>query len=227
MLKWINTFIIQVMRNKKKIPKVFKVFNPKELRVFKKLNTPKKVQDYINHLSVNFEIGGETYLSPREVLKQRRAHCAEGAILAATIFWYNGGKPLLMDMKTTPNDDEHVVALFRENGYWGAVSKTNHAVLRYREPIYKTIRELALSYFHEYFKDSGQKTLRSYSKPFDLSKIKNKSWLTTKENLWDLIDDLDSSKHFQILNKKQIKGLRKADQIEILAGKIVEQKKTK
>ncbi|TSC65363.1 MAG: hypothetical protein G01um101477_508 [Candidatus Doudnabacteria bacterium Gr01-1014_77] len=208
-----------------KVNKVFKVFTSKELKVFEKLNTPKKVQDFINKIPINFEMKGETYLSPREVLKQNRAHCAEGAVLAATIFWYNGGKPLLMDMKTTPNDDEHVVALFNQNGFWGAISKTNHAVLRYREPIYKTVRELALSYFHEYFKDSGQKTLRSYSDPFDLSKMRKKDWLTTKENLWDIIDSLDSSKHHQILNKKQIRGLRKADQIEILAGKLVEQKK--
>ena len=83
---------------------------------------------------------------------------------------------------------------------------------------------MALSYFHEYFKDNGQKTLRSYSDPFDLSKIRNKGWLTTKENLWDIIDGLDSSKHHQMLNREQIKGLRKADQIEILAGKLVEQK---
>lgn len=213
------------MGKKKKIPKVFKAFNYRELNIFKKLNTPQKVQDYINKVRVNFELDGETYLSPREVLRQKRAHCAEGAILAAVIFWYHGAKPLLLDMKTTPNDVEHVVALFKKNGFWGAVSKTNHAVLRYREPIYKTIRELALSYFHEYFKDNGQKTLRSYSDPFDLSKIKDKSWLVTKENLWNLIDRLDASKHHKILKPWQIKNLRKADVIEILAGKLVEQKK--
>ena len=213
------------MGKKKKISKVFKAFNYRELNIFKKLNTPQKVQDYVNKVRVNFELDGETYLSPREVLRQKRAHCAEGAILAAVIFWYHGAKPLLLDMKTTPNDVEHVVALFKKNGFWGAVSKTNHAVLRYREPIYKTIRELALSYFHEYFKDNGQKTLRSYSDPFDLSKIKDKSWLVTKENLWNLIDRLDASKHHKILKPWQIKNLRKADVIEILAGKLVEQKK--
>ena len=213
------------MGKKKKIPKVFKAFNYRELNIFKKLNNPQKVQDYINKVRVNFELDGETYLSPREVLRQKRAHCAEGAILAAVIFWYHGAKPLLLDMKTTPNDVEHVVALFKKNEFWGAVSKTNHAVLRYREPIYKTIRELALSYFHEYFKDNGQKTLRSYSDPFDLSKIKDKSWLVTKENLWNLIDRLDASKHHKILKPWQIKNLRKADVIEILAGKLVEQKK--
>ena len=213
------------MGKKKKISKVFKAFNSRELNIFKKLNTPQKVQDYVNKVRVNFELDGETYLSPREVLRQKRAHCAEGAILAAVIFWYHGAKPLLLDMKTTPNDVEHVVALFKKNEFWGAVSKTNHAVLRYREPIYKTIRELALSYFHEYFKDNGQKTLRSYSDPFDLSKIKDKSWLVTKENLWNLIDRLDASKHHKILKPWQIKNLRKADVIEILAGKLVEQKK--
>lgn len=197
-------------------------FTPKEIAVFQRLNAPQKIQDFLNKLPANFEKNGDTCLSPREVLKQRRAHCAEGAVLAATILWYHGQKPLLMDIKTTLDDDEHIVALFKKNGFWGAVSKTNHAVLRYREPIYKTVRELALTYFHEYFKNNGQKTMRSFSSPFDLSKIKDRRWLTTKRNLWGLIEKLDRSKHFKVLNKQQIKNLRRADAIEIKAGKLAE-----
>jgi len=123
---------------------------------------------------------------------------------------------------TTKNDDDHVVALFKQNGYWGAISKTNHAVLRYREPVYKTVRELAMSYFHEYFKDTGQKTLRKFSRPFDLSKIKNKDWLTSGEDLWEINNALDDYFHYNILTPRQIKNLRPAEKIEVEAGKLVE-----
>jgi hypothetical protein len=118
-------------------------------------------------------------------------------------------------------DLDHVVTLFRKDGYWGAVSKTNHAVLRYREPVYKNIRELVMSYFHEYFLFDGRKTLRAFSKPFDLSKH-GTSWITTEENLATLAHLLDTSPHTKILSPKQIRNLRKADKIEIKAGKIVE-----
>ena len=121
-----------------------------------------------------------------------------------------------------------MVALFRRGKFWGAISKTNHAVLRYREPIYASPRELAMSYFHEYFLDNGAKTLRSYSTPFDLSTYKVgpcTSWLTAEEDLWEIADRLDKSPHYQILDKKIIFSLRRADPIEIKAGKLTEWRK--
>ncbi len=205
--------------------KKFFNFTEKEIRIFKKLNTPKKIQDFINAIPINFEKNGETFHSPREVLARNIAHCSEAAILAAVILWYHGKKPLLMDLRATNDDVDHVVALFKEDGYWGAISKTNHGVLRYREPIYKTLRELALSYFHEYFKDDGRKTLREYSEPFDLSKIKDRSWLTSSKSLVDIIIDIDDHKHHSLINRKQIRNLRKADRVEIEIGKITEYKK--
>lgn len=207
--------------------KQFYDFTKAELKVLDRLNTPQKIQDFLNKIPINFEENGGTARSPRQVLKLRKAHCIEGALLAATALWYHGHKPLLLDLVTTKNDDDHVVALFKQGGFWGAVSKTNHSVLRYREPVYKTVRELAMSYFHEYFKDSGQKTFRKYSVPFDLSKIKDKAWLTSREDLWEINNALDDSKHFDILNRSQIKTLRKADQIEIEAGKITEWERLK
>ncbi len=210
-----------------KLRKKFFDFSAAEIKIFRALNTPQKVQDFINALQINYEEDGDTYRSPREVLRLKKAHCAEAALLAAVILWYHRRQPLLLDLKTTPNDTEHVVALFRQHGHWGAISKTNHAVLRYREPVYKTVRELALSYFHEYFLNSGKKTLRSYSAPFDLARVKNKRWLTDKQNLWNLIERLDRSKHFQILSRAQVKNLRQADAIEIAAGKLLEQKRKK
>ncbi len=202
--------------------KKFFGFDETEIKVLNKLNTPQKIQDYLNKLPINFEEDGGTARSPRQVLKLRKAHCIEGALLAAVALWYHGQKPLLLDLVTTKNDDDHVVALFKQNGCWGAISKTNHAVLRYREPVYKTVRELAMSYFHEYFKDTGQKTLRKFSRPYDLSKIKNKDWLISGEDLWEINNALDDYFHYDILTPKQLKNLRPAEKIEVEAGKLVE-----
>ena len=192
----------------------------KEWQVLKRLNTPAKIQDFLNSMPFNFEEKGGTHYSVRYALKEKKAHCFEGALLAAAALWIHGRKPLLLDLKTARPDFDHVVTLFQEGKYWGAISKTNHAVLRYREPIYKSVRELAMSYFHEYFLPSGKKTLRSFSKPFDLSGSTH--WLTTEENLADLAHTLDISPHTRILSSKQVRNLRRADKIEIEAGDIVE-----
>jgi len=148
----------------------------------------------------------------------------EGALFAAAALWYNGEPPLLLNLRTTDDDCGHVVALFKRDGRWGAVSKTNHAVLRYRDPVYKSIRELAMSYFNEYFLDSGKKTMRSYSKPFNLTKYGG-DWPISKKNLWKIFDDFMASPHVSVVDKKLIRRLRPADQIEIKAGKLTEWKK--
>jgi hypothetical protein len=188
-------------------------FSPKEWKILKGLSSPQKIQNYLNLLPFNFEEEGETYMSVRRVIKAGKAHCFEGALLAAAALWVHGSRPFLLDLSTTKHDQDHVVALFVKDGMWGAISKTNHTVLRYREPIYRDIRELAMSYFHEYFLENGNKTLRSYSKPFDLSRAKI-NWLTGDEDLFDLVNELDRSPHTQILNRKQVKNLRKADKTE-------------
>lgn len=196
----------------------------KELALLRRLSTPQKIQSYLESLPFNFEKNGETLRSPRKVLKARRAHCLEGAMLAATALWLQGEKPLLLDLKTHKKDQEHVVALFKKNGYWGAISKTNHAVLRYRDPIYESVRELALSYFHEYFLNSnGQKTLESYSTPFDLSTLGD-AWVTDEGDLWHVSKRLDRVRHFPVVPKKNRRFLRPASQVERTAGKITEWK---
>lgn len=165
-------------------------------------------------------------MSPRLVLQKKLAHCMEGAMLAAAILEFHGHKPLVLDLRSVkPKDNDHVVALFREHGRWGAISKTNHAVLRYREPVYKTIRELAMSYFHEYFLDNGQKTLREYSGAINLNIFNKLNWRTSEKDLFAIPRAIDRAKHFAILLPGQAKHLRKADKVEIAAGKLVEWKK--
>jgi hypothetical protein len=206
--------------------RLFPAIKHTEFGVFKKLNSPRKVQDFIDGLRMNFEKKRETCRSPLMTLRAGEAHCAEGAMLAAAIFWYHGAPPLLLDLKVAENkgDVDHVVTLFKEDGRWGAISKTNHAVLRYRDPIYKTVRELALSYFNEYFLENGLKTLRTYSAPFSLLNHHD-AWLTARGNMWDMMSLLDESKHFDILEKGTVRRLRRADPIEIQASELVQWQK--
>ena len=123
-----------------------KSFNKEELKTLKRLDSPAKIQDFLCRLRYNPK---DTCFSPRMVLRKRCCHCVEGAMLAAAALRLNGRKPLLVDLTASRRDLDHVIAVFRENGKWGAISKTNHAVLRYREPVYTSIRELAMSFFHE------------------------------------------------------------------------------
>lgn len=205
-----------------------KVFNltEQELKILKKLNTPRKIQDFLDKLKINFEEKGETCMSPRRVLREKQAHCIEAALLAYLAFKIQGKKSYLLDLKTTKDDFEHVLCLFKEKGKYGAISKTNHYCLRYREPVYKNIRELAMSFFHEYFNDNGEKTLRSFSMPITLKKF-GWDWVTEEKELWKIHDYLDKIRHFPILDKNQSMRLRKADKIEIEAGKIAEWEKLK
>lgn len=192
-----------------------------ELRVLSKLTTPRRVQDFLDTIPINHERRGETCSSPLVALRRGTVHCMEGALVAALAIWMNGQPPLVMDLKTGRNDVDHLVALFRMRGYWGGITKTNHAVLRYREPIFRDLRELAASYFHEYTLPNGRKTLRSYSAPFDLRRYPL-DWTITEEPLWDLETRIDQSRHLKLLNRRQIAGLRRADKIEIQAGKLIE-----
>jgi len=190
----------------------------KEFKVFAKLDSPHKVQDFLDKLPINFE---DVCRSPLMTLRQGTAHCMEGAMLAAAAFWYHGERPLLLDLRTAPGDEDHVVTLFRRSKYWGAVSKTNHSVLRYRDPVYRDIRELAMSFFNEYFLEDGRKTLRGHSAPFDLRRY-GEGWLTTEEDMAFMEKDLDRSPHFRLISNATVRTLRPADPLEIKATDLEE-----
>lgn len=193
-----------------------------ELAILRPLSTPIKIQDYLDSLAINHEKRGETCMSPRRVLREHKAHCIEGAMLAAIALSLHGEKPLLLDLKTISSDDDHVVTLYKRNGCWGAISKTNHVTLRFRDPIYKTVRELAASYFHEYFLNSdGEKTLRSHSGPFNLSRF-GEAWVTSEDELWDIAAALDEAPHFPLFPSENKRYIRNADPIELKAGKLIE-----
>lgn len=195
-----------------------------ELRTLKKLNTPQKIQDFLERIPINFEPEGDTCLSPRRVLRENRAHCIEGALLAALALRVHGYPPLVVDMEAVTHDPDHVVTVFKTHGCWGAISKTNHHVLRYRDPVYPTIKALILSYFHEYTDDVGNKTLRTYSRPINLSRFDAHAWMTSEEDVWVIPNYLVDARHSPLLSRSQIKTLRVADPLELDAGDLVDWK---
>ncbi len=184
-----------------------------ELRTFGALSTPQKIQNYLDTLPINHEKGGETCLSPRNVLKERKAHCLEAALFASVALMIQGEKPLIVTLKTARGDADHALALFRKNGYVGAISKTNHATLRYRDPIYKNVRELCLSYFNEYFLDDGRKTLLSYTRPMNLQRF-GTAWITAEKDLWHIADALAVHPHVSLVPSENKPYIRKADPFE-------------
>ncbi|MEN9604708.1 MAG: hypothetical protein RJB39_393 [Candidatus Parcubacteria bacterium] len=192
-----------------------------ELSIFKRLNTPIKIQDYLDALAINWEKDGDFNMSPRGVIKAQKAHCFEGALFAAVALWINGEQPLVLDLKV-PSDVGHVVTLYKRNGYWGAISKTNHLALRFRDPVYKTIRELVMSYFHECFNDkNGKKDLRGYAGPINVKKF-GTAWITSNDDLYDIAEKMYDMKMISLFPKKNEQLLRKADAMEMKLGTIIE-----
>jgi hypothetical protein len=192
-----------------------------EFAILKQLSTPHKIQDFVSALRANFERKGDTCLSVRQVLRRHHAHCIEGAMLAACTLWIHGEPPLLLDLKAV-HDFDHVVALFRRRGCWGAISKTNHVQLRYRDPVYRTLRELAMSYFHEYTNKKGRLTLRSYSRAFDLRKVNPQQWVTNGSDCWDIPEMLDEIRHYPLVTGKQVRLLYRRDAMERKVGALLE-----
>jgi hypothetical protein len=195
------------------------VLSPTERAVFEKLSTPNLIQDYLDALPQNFSYSrGRVLRSPRRILREGGAYCFEGAVFAAASLAYHGGEPLILDMRAIDPDVDHVIAPFKQDGKWGAISKTNYSVLKWRDPIYRDIHELMMSYFHEYFLDNGTKSFKDYSLPFNLKKFSPDSWVTAEEPLEWLGVALDNAPHFPTVPKKLFKKLRRASRSEIAAS---------
>jgi hypothetical protein len=189
----------------------------RQFALLARLDTPQKIQMYLHDLRQNFEPDGDTCRPVGEVLRTQRAHCIEGAMLAAAALWVHGEPPLLLDMRAQ-HDFDHVVTLFRRNGRWGAISKTNGIGLRWRDPVYLTLRELAMSYFHEYTNKRNHKTLREYSVPYDLRRLDTAIWVSGKENCWEVAERLDEIRHFKLVNGHHLRAVARRDPFERRIG---------
>jgi len=185
-----------------------------EIAFLKTMSDPDKIQGFLDSIEYNpvYECR-----SPRWVIRKKSAHCFEGALFAAAALEFNGYKPLIVDLKAY-NDDDHVIAVFKADGYWGAVAKSNFTTLRFREPVYRNLRELVMSYFDFYFNTDGDKSLRSYSLPLNLTVYNDHHWSTTDDDLEYIGDKLESMRHFPVVNTKMIRNLKKASEIMLKAG---------
>lgn len=193
-------------------------FSRGEIAVLGKLTSPEKVQVFLdNEVRYNKEPDGMTCRSPRRVLRDRVAHCIEGGLFAAASLRMLGHRPLILDLQAV-RDDDHIVALFKERGHWGAVAKSNFSGLRFREPVYRTVRELVMSYFELYFNFEGEKTLRSYSRPVNLARFDGIGWMTAEEDLWTVNDYLCEIPHRRVLSTAMIRRLRPVDKRLYQAG---------
>lgn len=191
-----------------------------ETGVMRKLASPEAIQDFLTAMPSNPESEGDTCYSVRTALEMNRCHCIEAAFIAAGALMFHGKPALLMDLEAE-GDDDHVVALFKRAGHWGAISKSNHIWLRWRDPIYRSPRELAMSYFHEYvLKDN--KTLRRFSRPFDIGAFDPAQWITCETDCWDMAGELVSLPHISLLTAAQARRLRKREHFEVHAGTMKE-----
>jgi hypothetical protein len=196
-------------------------FDRHELAVLRRLKTPERIQRFLDEdLAYNKEKDGETCRTPRQVLRDRLAHCAEGAFLAAAALRVHGHEPLIVDLEAV-RDDDHVLAVFREHGCWGAIAKSNYAGLRFREPIYRTLRELVVSYFEHYYNPAGEKTLRAFStRPVNLRRFDRVQWMTREEYLWDICEYLCTVAHTRLMSAPQERKRRRMDRRSYEAGMV-------
>jgi len=188
--------------------------SPENFRALRALKTPARIQKFIDALPYQY---ANTALSPQSALRERKGHCLEGALLAAAALRLNGHPPLLMDLEAV-HDDDHVLAIYREGGLWGSIAKSNFAGLRFRAPVYRTLRELALSYFEHYYNLRGERTLRSYSVPVDLTRLDSQHWMTSEEDVWCVPEYLIAARHFPLLPDKVARALPRLDRRSFEAG---------
>jgi hypothetical protein len=185
-----------------------------DLRTLRALKTPARIQKFVDSIAYQY---ADTAGSPARVLRERKGHCLEGALIAAAALRVNGHPPLVMDLESV-RDDDHVVALYRERGLWGGIAKSNFAGLRFRAPIYRTLRELALSYFEHYYNLRGERTLRSYSMPVNLARLDSLHWMTDEEDVWCVPELLIAARHYALFPDKVARALPRLDRRSFEAG---------
>jgi hypothetical protein len=195
-------------------------FNPRERRVFARLTNPVRIQRFLDDgLAYNLEPCGDTCHSPRLALEKGVAHCMEGALVAAAALRMLGYPPLIVDLEAV-RDSDHVLAVYRAKGLWGAVAKSDYSGLRSREPVYRTLRELAMSYFEHYFNLSGEKTLRAYSRPVNLVRFDRMNWMTAERDVWEIPNHLCEIPHTRLLPPGREGALARMDRRLFDAGRL-------
>jgi hypothetical protein len=182
-------------------------FTPAELRKLRSLKNPHGIQRFLDDMPYHL---AHTAWSPRVVLRENASHCLEGAIFAAAALRANGFPPLILDFEAD-HDTDHVMAIYRMKGHWGAIAKSNFTGCRYREPVYRSLRELAMSYFNIYFNLRGERTLRRYSRAVNLARFDHSNWMTSEKNIWFIAEYLCEIPHIPLLKPAMEKSLTRID----------------
>ena len=190
---------------------------PAERRLLVGLDRPAAIQDFLNRVPYSDD---KFYRCPLRVLRDRKAHCFDGALFAAHALRRIGFPPLILELIPNERDDDHILALFKQNGGWGAVAQSNFVGLRYREPVYRSLRELVMSYFEQYYNLRGEKTLRRYSRPVNLARFDHLGWMTSEEDVWDIPHHLVAIAHVPLLTPAMIAGLGRIDARLFAAGQL-------
>jgi hypothetical protein len=189
-------------------------FTPKELRKVRSLKDPHGIQCFLDDMPYHL---ADTAWSPRRVLREQTSHCLEGAIFGAAALRANGFPPVILDLEAEA-DTDHVVAVFKIDGHWGAIAKSNYTGCRYREPVYRSLRELAMSYFEGYFNLRRERSLRTFSRPVNLSRFDHLNWMTTDKPVWFIAEYLFTIPHFRLLTPEMEKRLHRLDERSFRAG---------
>jgi hypothetical protein len=194
-------------------------FERGERKVFSRLTTPERIQRFLDDdLGYNLEPGGDTCYSPRLTLKNGVAHCMEGAMVAATALRLLGHPPLIVDLEAV-RDSDHVLAVYRAGGLWGALAKSDYSGLRSREPVYRTLRELVMSYFEHYYNPAGEKTLRTFSRPVNLTRFDRHGWMTAERDVWEIPNHLCEIPHTPLFPARLARNLARMDRRLYKAGR--------
>ena len=191
-------------------------FSASERRILSRLNSPEKIQDFLDELNPNLE---ETDYSPRNVMAEKSADCLEGAVFAAAVLRFHGKIPLITSFYSS-RDSDHVVALFKSKEHWGAISKSKYTGLCYREPIHRNLRELVISYFEGYFNHASEKTLRGYCRPINLSRFDKLNWMTTLEPVTFIETHLQNVPYLDILSNGMNRSFRRVTSTMRKAGEV-------
>jgi len=189
-------------------------FTPAELRKLRSLKTPHGIQGLLDDMPYHI---GTTAWSPKRILRERTAHCLEAAIFGAAALRVLGFPPLILDLEAE-HDTDHVIAVFKERGHWGAIAKSNYNGLAYREPIHRTLRELVMSYFYAYFNLRRERTLRTYSRPVDLARFDVREWMTTDKEVWFIPEYLLTISHTRLISPAMAQRLSRLDKRSFEAG---------
>lgn len=186
-----------------------------EARRMEALTSPAAIQAFLDSIAYSEE---ERYRCPLTVLRDRKGHCFDGALFAAAMLRRIGHPPLIIDIIPNDNDDDHLLAIYSVRGHWGAVAKSNYSGLRFREPVFRTLRELVMSYFEDFFNALGEKTMRAYTRPLNLKTFDTLHWMTSDENLDAIGIRLDEIRKFRVLTPAMIRSLSDADERSVQAG---------